>query len=165
MRWFTWAVLTVLAAVLAASNATSLDLGQNTAADTTSDSQNDSDAYGKRYLAGVVDSPQVDYVKEERNVLSSGVSTLISKLKRSVRKLKLHYEDLRKKRFLTKMEVMFKAGTTPEKLADLYGSTKKVKLQTEFRQFYKWRSGWTEQAQKYPKPGNLKAIPKLERLG
>ncbi|OWZ12360.1 hypothetical protein PHMEG_00014495 [Phytophthora megakarya] len=58
-------------------------------------------------------------------------------------------------RNLIKMEKMFEQGTTPETLYKLYGSTKKLRLQQEFREFYKWRISWRNQ-RAYPRPGLVK---------
>ncbi|ETI29735.1 hypothetical protein F443_23149, partial [Phytophthora nicotianae P1569] len=92
---------------------------------------------------------------EERGVFST-IKENFSEFKAIINKMKPH------NRALTKMEKMFRRGVTPENLEQRYGSTRKVKLQEEFRQFYRWRSSWQQQR---PYPLRKKAGLTLNSAG
>ncbi|KAE9268313.1 hypothetical protein PR003_g31490 [Phytophthora rubi] len=168
MRRCRWIIFVALAALLSTSSTTSAFESVKGPASggvlRTKDSTSRLKGWqsdDRRFLRSDTNSPQPDIIDEERD---TGISVLFGKLKNSVGKLKLQYADSRKNKFLKKMEEMYQGGSTPEKLAELYGSTKKLKLQEDFVQYYKWRQSWTAQGRVYPRPGTVKRVPTLKRL-
>ncbi|KAE9325046.1 hypothetical protein PR003_g16584 [Phytophthora rubi] len=160
MRRLRWILLVALAALLSTSDTTSAfksvkgPASRGPKDSTTGPKSWHSD--DRRLLRSVINSPKPDDVDEER---AGVISMLLGKFKFEyiVRKLFLHYADWRKNKFLRKMDEMYKAGMTPENLDGLYGPTKKLTLQRDFRKYYKWKKSWATQRE-YPQPGTVKRV-------
>ncbi|KAE8965402.1 hypothetical protein PR001_g28372 [Phytophthora rubi] len=107
----------------------------------------------RRLLRSDINSPEPYSIDEER-------SAFFGKLKKTARRIQLRFANMRMRKFMKKMDKMYQGGSTPEKLAELYGSTEKLKLQKVFAQYYKWKQSWKTQGHGvYPRPGTVKRLP------
>ncbi|KAE8958438.1 hypothetical protein PF005_g31328 [Phytophthora fragariae] len=110
----------------------------------------------RRLLRSDINSPEPYSIDEER-------SAFFGKLKETARRIQLRFANMRMRK--KKMDKMYEGGSTPEKLAELYGSTEKLELQEDFAQYYKWKQSWKTQVHRvYSRPGTVKRPPTLERL-